>query len=219
MIAGYLSKRAEAALADCGSQRSKRETTFREFFDRTRALLPADRAAVGAIADGGDERAVEAVSRVVAADVDRWVRRDLLGPQDVLIDVPHLLARMPYLLGDSARDIECWNAAILETDEPFGMDAAIYDNHVRNARFVADMWVPSPCFWWPELNTNDDLFGLFLAADKWPNAVFCEDVSAFMPTGGEEAPQEIEVEMEGSWPRRHIARVEDRQYSPRSRFV
>jgi len=178
-----------------------------------------DRDTLGEMADGGVAPAAEVVSRLIAADVDRWIRRDLLGPQDVLIDLPHLFARMPYLLGDNARDVDHWNDAILETEAPFGMDAAIYDSHVGNARFGMDAWVPSPCFWWPSLNTNSDLFDLFLASDKWPDAVFCEDATAFMLAQGEEGPHEIEVELESSWPRRPLARVEGRYYSPPTRIV
>lgn len=216
LVAEHLSKRAQAALGGPDSQYS---TTFREFFDGTHALLPRTRKIIGDRAGRDDVVARAILSRIVAADVDRWVRRDLLGPQDMLIDLPHLIARMPYLLGDNASDVGCWNSAIQEMDAPFGMDPIIYAKHVRSARFDADIWVPSPSFWWPNLNSDEELFDLFMESEKWPSATFCEDISKFLLMDGEAEIHEIEVEMESSWPRRHVARVPGRQYSPPSRFV
>ena len=215
----HVSKRAQAALDDPKTQHSTNETTFREFFNGTHALLADDCAAISELSDDGDELANRILSRVVAADVDRWVRRDLLGPQDLLIDLPHLVARMPYLLGDNANAIERWNKAVHEMDAPFGMDPIVYEKYVKTARFVGHIWVPSPSFWWPVLNADDGIFDLFMESKQWPNAAFCEDISSFVLTEDRDQVHEIEVEMESSWPRRHVAKVPDRQYSPRSRFV
>lgn len=216
-IADHLSRRAQAALDDPKTQHSTSQTTFREFFNGTRTLLADDCRVIGEIADGGNELAKGILSRVVAADIDRWIRRDLLGPQDMLIDLPHLVARMPYLLGGNARDLERWNDVLVEEGEPFGMDVAIYREHVGPTRFDPRVWAPRPCFWWPTLNADDGLFDLLLASGEWPHAAFCEDLSKFVFE--EDGFQEIEVEMESSWPRRHVKQVEGRQYSPRSRFI
>lgn len=215
----YLSRRAKEALLTCGNDQTIKETTFREFFDGTPTLLPRQKQVLGQSADGSDPCAVGALSRVVASDLDRWIRRDVLGEQDVLIDLPHLVARMPYLLGDRAGDLARWNEAAHEADEPFGIDSDLYESHVRDAHFQYGMWAPSPCFWWPTLRQNRELNDLFFSADDWPDGVFCEDSSVFVSVEAEEAPREIEVDMEGSWPRRHIMEVAGRQYVPRSRVV
>ena len=76
------------------------------------------------------------VARVAAGEVDRWVRRDLLGPQDLLVDVPHLLMRMPFLLGRDANEPERWNDAVMGTEEPYGLSDDIYRNHLQGARFL-----------------------------------------------------------------------------------
>ena len=48
---------------------------------------------------------MEIIARVVAAYIDRWFRRDVLGPQEALVDLPHLLMRLPFLLGEKAGDL------------------------------------------------------------------------------------------------------------------
>ena len=216
----YLSRRAKGALLICGTDQPMQTTTFRQFFDGTRTLLPRQKQALGHLADDHNPDALSAMSRIVAADLDRWIRRDVLGPQDVLIDVPHLLARRPFLLGDRVGEIDRWNEAVRETEEPFGMDVDLHNRHLRDERFRRDMWVPSPCFWWPPLRGNRELTELYLASGDWPDAVFCEDASVFECVDNEaDHPREVEVELEGSWPRRHILDVQGRKYSPRSRLV
>ena len=215
----YLSRRASAALLVCGPDQTMQQTTFRQFFDGTRVLLRRLKQALACMADDGHPEARSAVCRIVAAGLDRWIRRDVLGPQDVLIDVPHLLARRPILLGDRVGDLDRWNQATRETEEPFGMDVELHNRHLREERFRPDMWVPSPCFWWPRLRGNRELTELYLAPGDWPDAVFCEDASVFERTDDDDQPREVEVELEGSWPRRHILEVEGRRYSPRSRLV
>ena len=218
----YLSRHAKGALLICGSEQKMQDTTFRQFFEGTRSLLPRQKQALGDLADCGDPDALSAVSRIVAADFDRWVRRHVLGPQDVLIDVPHLIVRMPFLLGDRVGDLEHWNQAARETKEPFGMDLDIHNRHVCGERFPLDMWVPSPCFWWPPLRGNRDLTELFLTSGDWPDAVFCEDTSTFIEMPDDDdgtGPMEFEAEFEGSWPRRFVLHVDGKQYAPRSQLV
>lgn len=221
LASDYLSRRAKGALLIC--DQAMQVTTFRQFFDGTRILLPRQAQALGHLADCGDHDALSAVCRIVAADLDRWIRRDVLGPQDVLIDVPHLLVRRPFLLGDRVDDLKHWNQEIRKTKEPFGMDLDLHDRHVRGERFQADIWAPSPCFWWPPLRENQDLTDLFLAPGDWPDAVFCEDTSTFVEIPEDDddgvGPLEFETELEGSWPRRFVLGVDGRQYLPRSQLV
>lgn len=195
----YLSRRARAALLIGGADQDMEETTFRQFFDGTRTLLPRQKQELGRLGDKGNPDALSAVCRIVAADLDRWIRRDVLGPQDVLIDVPHLLTRRPNLLGDRVGDLKYWNQALRETTEPFGMDLDLHNRHVRDERFQPDMWVPSPSFWWPPLRADRKLTELYLAPADWPDAVFYEDASVFERIADDaDQPQEIEVEQEGS---------------------
>lgn len=217
-----LSRRAKGALSP--EARNVAGITFREFFEKTcRSLpIPGHRQKLSKMmADRNTTR--DAVGRVVAAELDRWVRRDLLGPQDVLVDLPHLLMRMPFLLGDNARDVERWNETIHAPQAPYGLDGNTYEGHLSNVRFQCEAWTKSPCFWWGSLKANAELSRMFFekAATPWAAAVFCEDISRFRLSagGGAGVPKEFAGEFEGTWSRRHVAYVKGRRYRPQSRLV
>ena len=216
----YLSLRAKAALASSENQ-GIRDTTFEAFFETSRALLPAEKDKLVAAKGAGLART--AIERIVAYEVDRWLRRDVLGTQDVLIDLPHLVAQMPFLLGDCADQLDSWNQLVRAEREPFGLDGALFRKHVRTAQFVESIWAPTPCFWWPSLRSDEGLTKLFFEAKgDWPDAVFCEDVSRFVPVPGKGPwgpPTEFEAEIAGSWARRYVVEEGDYLYSPRSRIV
>ncbi len=229
---GFLSLHAKGALspeavADGNTKDGKpiTEITFRDAFIAGSRSLPAkdEREALAVGSSSGNTGVNELLARVVAADIDRWFRRDVLGPQEMLVDVAHLLVRMPFLLGTRANDVREWNNAIAAHDTPFGMERRLFDESVAPARFPHDMWIPNAAFWWPLLKKNDQLGELFFAENQdWADAVFCEDTSSFVvrspePNGG--GPIEFSTEFEGSWARRHVAKLEGVRYAPRSRFA
>ena len=217
----YLSLRAKAPLSS--TEQDMREASFEVFFDSSRVLPPAEIKRLKELAGQNVEFARRAILQISAYEVDRWLRRGVLGTQDVLIDLPHLVAQMPFLLGEHASDLDCWNEVVATEEPPFGLDGPLFEKHLRPAQFGHGMWVPGPCFWWPKLKSDDTLTEYFFAADgDWPDAVFCEDVSRFVRTTGPgepDSPQEFEAEIEGSWARRYIAYVGDYLYSPRSRIL
>ena len=217
----YLSLRAKSPLSS--GEREAQEASFDVFVRGTRTLPPAEVETIRMLADDGVDGAKRAMWRIAAYEVDRWVRRDVLGTQDVLIDLPHLVAQMPFLLGRKADDVDGWNALLTEAEPSLALDGALFERHLGHARFPHEMWVPGPCFWWPRLKADRDLTEQYFAADgDWPDAVFCEDVSRFVVigNGGEsEPPLEFQTELEGSWGTRYIAHVADYAYTPRSRIL
>ena len=229
---GALSRRAQGPLAvETGDAAAMRSVTVLEFLrNACRALPAADRELLaGWAADRDDETARRWVSRLAAADLEKWIRRDVLGPQDVLIDLPHLLIRMPFLLGEEAGEPAAWNRILTESKHPFGLVPDVYREHLAGARFdTVGTWLAAPCFWWSGLKENDELNKLFFNSEgEWADVVFCEDVSCFrsMPDADVPAegvppwPVEFEAEFEGAWTRRYVAHVPGKQYSPRSRFA
>ena len=216
----YLSFRAKAALAPSRNQEI-RETTFETFFETSRALPHAEKCTLATGKAAGLAR--RAIDHITAYEVDRWLRRDVLGTQDVLIDLPHLVDQMPSLLGDRANQLDSWNQVVTAEREPFGLDKTLFQNHMRTAQFAEGVWAPTPCFWWPSLKSDDGLTELFFKADgDWPDAVFCEDVSRFVPVSGEGRwgpPTEFEAEIAGSWARRYVVVEDNYKYSPRSRMM
>ena len=217
----YLSRRAKGALSPEAASATR--VTFKRFFEQACRSLPirADREKLSKTAsNGGPVRA--AVSRVVASELDRWIRRDVLGPQAVLVDVPHLLMRMPFLLGSHADDLDRWNEAVLTTDPPYGLAREMYKKHLEKARFPHAAWTNAPCFWWSTLKTNAELNQMFFQENpQWADVVFCEDTSQFRlaNNGKRDAPMEFAAELEGTWSRRHVAHLSGQHYAPKSRFA
>jgi len=231
---GFLSRHAKGALSpdaetdgagDGGDGIPIGSVTFQDVFvARSRSLPTAEeREKVGAGADAGNGALADLVARVVAADIDLWFRRDVVAPQEMLIDVPHLLMRMPFLLGAKARDLAEWNKAIDEGKPPFGMDPTLFQSHIAKARHQHDIWVPSTAFRWPDLKANDELNALFFSSkqEDWADVVFCEDLSAFLERSPKAGPSPVEfsAEFAGSWARRHVAKLEDVHYAPLSQFA
>ena len=222
---GALSSEVSDSINGESGDRSVERITFVEFFRDSCRSLPVreERKKIAEVAVAGNGNAVEIVARVVSAEIDKWIRRDVLGPQDVLVDIPHLLMRMPFVLGGDVSDIAQWDQALTVAEPPFGMDREIYESHVSDTMFKYSVWVDSPCFWWPDLKNNEALNDLFFVAGvEWPDAVFCEDISLFrrLTQDGEDSePMEFAAEFEGSWNRRHVAKLPDCKYAPRSRFA
>ena len=216
----YLSFRAKAALVTPENPVA-RETTFETFFAISRVLTPGEKKTLEAGQASGLAR--RAIGRVAAYEVDRWLRRHVLGTQDVLIDLPHLLAQMPFLLGDRVSELGAWNAVARAEGEPFGLDETVFEAHLRSAQFSESIWVPTHCFWWPSLKADKGLTELYFEAEaEWPDFVFCEDVSQFVPVAGAAPwgpPKEINTEIAGSWATRYAVVTGDYQYSPRSHIA
>ncbi len=165
------------------------------------------------------------IARAIAADIDFWFRRDVLGPQNVLVDVPHLVMRMPFLLGDRANDVEAWNATANVTYDgaPFGLDQTLYDEHLKSALYSGTQWVSRPCLWWDALRDNENLNACLLetSGEEWPDVVFCEDVSEFRPfeqPDGSHAAEFV-TQLEGAWNRRYVANLDGWHYVPRTRLA
>lgn len=198
---------------------------FRDVFEARDRSLPVqdERRQLSGAVKAGNEVIREIIARVVAADIDLWFRRDVVGPQEPLVDVPHLLMRLPFLLGGRANDINEWNECVGIDATPYGMEQELYDKHLGRTEFEHDIWVPHASFWWHKLKADESLNELFFAEEgHWADAVFCEDRSVFLersPQDEEAAPIEFPAEFEGSWVRRYVARIENFQYAPRSRFA
>ena len=117
-----------------------------------------------------------AACRLAAARVGKWLERSILGPQDALIDLPHLIQRFPFLLGDDAGDPDAWNAAVHSPD-------------CVKARLPTDCWftpadfLSRPAIWSRRLENDADFCAQRRSFDfvSAPRLVFLEDASTFVP--------------------------------------
>lgn len=201
------------------------EITFRHVFIARDRSLPVqyERTKLSEAEKAGNGLIREIIARIVAADIDLWFRRDVAGPQEPLVDIPHLLMRLPFLLGGRANDLNEWNKCISLDRAPYGLEKRLFDDHLEQWKFANDIWVPHACFWWHKLKADKDLNELFFVEKQveWADVVFCEDRSAFAerePANGV-SPVEFPAEFEGAWGRRCVAHLDGKQYAPRSRFA
>lgn len=204
---------------------SLREVTFRQVFEKSGRSLPIKKDRAGLSAENANKpHADEIIARVVAGEVDSWMRRDVIGAQEVLVDIPHLLARLPILLGNQAAHLDRWNA-VLESPDPLSLLNAklVNEQLIPNGFQLGSKWWTSPTFWWPPLEQNEELRRLMAAPElQIGDFVFCEDTSRFIvrvPEATLPAPQEFVTELEGGWSRRYAAVLQGRRYTPRSRFA
>jgi hypothetical protein len=194
------------------------ELTFRQLFESSPRTLALDDERTALLNGKNRTR----VARAIAGELDLWFRRDVSGPQNVLVDVPHLISRMPFLLGEEgARNIDAWNAAATATAEPFGLDKALYGKVLKKHRFVLDDWVARPSFWWSDIEQNAELQRRQFDLKNVGDFVFCEDISRFVPRGGpvRQRAREFVTEFEGPWHRRYVRRLKRVKYAPQSRFA
>ena len=229
----YLSRHAKGALgAHATTDEELSTVTCIDFFKSScRSLPPRERTILAKRAYKPNLYA-KSIARTVAADLDKWVRRDALGPQDVLVDLPHLLVRMPFLLGKDAEDAQKWNTALYSAAGLDGDDALrLFSHEATRGRIERATFSPLgiytrwPCFWWHHLRDDDELNELFFSCrDRWADVVFCEDVSQFVAISskdeeGTDGPKEFEAEFGGAWSRRYVKEIPKKQYSPRSRLA
>jgi|GEM_PF-1908157 len=223
---GTLSPDASPDIHGSGEGGPLRGVKFSDFFlAKSRALPVQDERAQLHAVYSQNEAVQRVVARIVAADIDLWLRRDVIGPQEPLVDVPHLTGRFPFLLGTRANDLASWNDSVTTSEPTFGWDKQIYDDLVSPARFEYEhIWMQNPCFWWSKLNNDERLNARLLAStgDEWADVVFCEDASRFQyrtSDADHHAPVEFVAEFEGVWNRRYIAMLEGVQYAPRTRLA
>lgn len=227
----FLSGHALGALSPKGHQYenlSPKDITFRHVFIARDRSLPvqrereelskAQKAGNGSIG----EIIGEIIARTVAADIDFWFRRDVIGPQEPLVDVPHLLMRFPFLLGDRANNINEWNKSASADSAPYRFEQELYDKHLAEREYKHTLWVPTPCFSWVKLKGDEDLNEYFFSAEagQWADVVFCEDRSLFLErVRDNDSPVEFPAEFEGSWTHRYVSLIEGVEYSPRTQLA
>lgn len=120
---------------------------------------------------------VRKVARIGARLVYKWLARLVLGPQDVLIDFPHLIEKLPFLVPPEHRtSVEYWNSCASILDAPIDL----VTDALSVTAFQIPQWSDRSMFWSHDLEREDIRDQVFSAADANPERyVFCEDSSAF----------------------------------------
>ena len=167
-------------------------------------------------ADGRDAASLldtnpAAAASFVAARLGKWLEREVLGPQDVLVDVPHLLQRYPFLMGEAVSDVGAWNNTIHDVDR---LKEVIQQHYW----FEPQDCLSKPAVWCQRLEM-DEKFTEFRQSFDYssvPEVVFSEDCSVFIDIS---EATEFRAGFHNSFDRRFVSRLEDIQYGPQRRFA
>ena len=117
------------------------------------------------------------IAQICAHRISKLLERLVLGPQDVLVDLPHLVEKLPFLVPPDYQSVEVfWNSLARLEHAPIDELHGEISPHL----FQRNIWFDRPVFWWHQLDTEDNLDKLLGASDANPKQlVFCEDASAF----------------------------------------
>lgn len=195
------------------------KVTFRTFFRNACRSLPRNESE--ALADSKAAWAKDVIARVVAAELEHWLRRELLGPQEVLVDSPHLISRMPFLLGSVAPTSDRLQASVESSDPPYGIDKGLYAAHlaIDDRQFKNEPWLDRPAFWRPPLMDSGAIAKLALEYNQSSDFVFLEDQSRFEKRNtGESGPWEFVSKFDSAGTLRYVGQLEGVRYAPKSSF-
>ena len=197
-----LSQRAIGALSPSIS--SEQRLTLHDFIiSGMRVLLP-DSCVKLQDAYGGDDKVYEVAIRALAFDLARWFREQLVAGQDIYVDMPHLIARCPWLLGpDKIADLSEWNGSINSLDRVFEREPWLAEYLVNQS-----YWGDRECFDWPRLQSDPRLSSgaAILSQIELPSFVFQEDSSCFAE---DEESEGYLADFGNLWDRRYIRKNRD----------
>ena len=218
--------------SELGGRKELREVTFWDHFCYSnRTLGRADRfALLGVDSESAfppeavkDSNICEIAARVVAGELDFWFRRDILGPQRLLIDAPHLQMKYRFRPGvEGELNLEEWSRTATESQEPFGLDPEFFST-LRSCEFKQSdndrdlIWTGKPCFWHPKIEETDDFLSLAKKEQRRRNEIaFCEDTRRFVD---KKSAWRFETEIGRGIDIRYVEKIEDYSYSPASQLA
>lgn len=183
------------------------QTTFRDF------VMGATRSTDGKRKNDLDD---DRIAKIAASRLGKWLEHAVLGPQDLLVDIPHLLERFPILVSDPT-SLDSWNAPISWSRiEGFRSDqVSAYEWPMWKD------WLNRPAYLWPLLQDDENLSRQMIESiDKQPplEVGFCEDMSKFLAVS---ETQEFVANFDSAFDRRRLskARPEGFVYGPASRLA
>ena len=99
----------------------------------------------------------DVVARMCAYKVERWLRLHVLGPQDILVDLPHLIDRAPQILGKTRlSDPMAWNEVAV-SDDLSKLDNNFRDSIEKATFEQSTLWFDQLAFWWTDLAERDEI--------------------------------------------------------------
>lgn len=150
----------------------------------------------------------EAVARIAAARIAKWLETLVLPAQSVLVDAPHLVQRFPSLI-DNSDNLDEWNKVTRLTDTS---DPSFKSSSISDFSFKHENWLSRPAWYWQKVSNFEKLPEV---ADPWTAErtpfVFCEDISRFLL---ESEATEYSVSIDSPFVFRYLKKVSSVEYRP-----
>lgn len=134
----------------------------------------------------------------------RWLDREVVNAQNVLVDFPHLLVRQPWRV-EQRDDLDVWN----DSQPWWDLDSASPRPPILGK---ASRLLGRPVWRWADLSADSPNGPRFLPDDP----VFCEDTSRFVEP---HAARDFFSDLDGQWAQRYVAEVAAVDYHPRRRLL
>jgi len=192
---------------DAESFEGFREVTFRKFLlNNSAAADPKDAEKLADVDPA-------ACARIAASRISKWLDRELVGPQDTLVDVPHLVLRYPFLLGNNATSADAWSNL-----SSTGAAALAGIADLKHAWFAAEDWLLRPALWWARVEAAEAVRSQQMAFDyaSVPDLAFLEDASTF---GDRPTSTAFRAGFHNEFDRRYIKEFAGIRYAPQRRLA
>lgn len=148
--------------------------------------------------------------RIIAARLHAWLNL-VLATQDILVDLPHLAARCPSIMGKKSKLSDFNTIANLST-MTFSKSKSL-----KHVQFAMTNWLDRPAWFWTEIERERILDEVSQPWLKRPNDfVFCEDTSRFVRRKDAKG---FQTDLPTSFRTRFVKQVDEVEYSPLQRLA
>jgi hypothetical protein len=157
------------------------------------------------------------IARIAAARIGKWLEYVVLPELDILMDAPHLISRLPGLMGN-IREIADWNSVAIRHLKDMKDMPKMKCDLIEEFRFKKAHWLSRPTWFWRDIieNANIDDVRAPWKIER-PEFVFCEDTSLFHP---QDECREFQAQTRVSpFSERYIHHIEGVDYMPRTRLA
>ncbi len=157
------------------------------------------------------------IARVAAARIGKWLEYFVLPELDILMDAPHLISRMPGLMGGDL-DMSTWNKVTKRHVKDSKDIPEMKTELIEEFRFKEAHWLSRPAWFWKDIIEKSDIEDVRTPWQiKRPDFFFCEDTSSFHPRN---ECHEFQAQTSVSpLSERYILSVDEVDYMPRTRLA
>jgi len=155
----------------------------------------------------------DAATRFAVARLTKWLCQVVLPGQNILVDAPHLVSRLPCLLerGKKPTSGTLNELGLISNTRPKGLD----DRLIRRYAFDGSGLLDRPAWFWPSVSKDTKIPDIKEPWNVEPlPLVFCEDLSQFVAP---EAARQFKAEVDSPYSARFVANPRSSKLSAKLR--